>query len=88
MPRLSAQFLVLFVAVLLANSALSCTWTRNTKSASVAGAFYALVAFAAARHAIERMREPGGSDAAGRSVRGARRRSPRYGRSEAWEYTT
>ena len=59
MPRLSDQFLVLFVAVLLANSALSYAYTKH-EIVSVAGAFYALAAFAAARHAIERMREPGG----------------------------
>ena len=56
MPRLSDQFLLLFVAILLSNAALSFAYTKH-EIVSVAGAFYALAAFAAARHAIDRLGE-------------------------------
>ena len=48
----------MFVAVLLANAALSFAYTKH-EIVSVAGAFYALAAFAAGRYAIEHACEPG-----------------------------
>jgi hypothetical protein len=59
LPAASEQFLILFAVVLVANSVLSYAYTKH-EIVSVAGAFYAFAAFAAARYAIEQMRQPGG----------------------------
>jgi hypothetical protein len=57
-PMASDQFLVIFAVVLVANSVLSYPYTKH-EIVSVAGTFYAFAAFAAARFALERLREEG-----------------------------
>jgi hypothetical protein len=52
------RFLILFAVMLVSNAALSYAYTKQ-ETISVAGAFYAFAAFAAARHAIEYVRAPG-----------------------------
>ena len=51
------QLLVVFGSVLAANSILSYAYTKD-EIVSVAGAFYAFAAFAAARYSIEYLRQP------------------------------
>lgn len=51
------RFLILFVAVLIANSALSYAYTKH-EIITVAGAFYAFAAFVAGRQSLEYLREP------------------------------
>jgi hypothetical protein len=55
MPVASERFFIIFAAVLLANAAMSYAYTKH-EIISVAGAFYAYAAFAAARHAIDHVR--------------------------------
>jgi len=62
MPVASEQFFIIFAAVLMANAAMSYAYTKH-EIISVAGAFYAYAAFAAARHAIDHVRLPGPSRA-------------------------
>jgi hypothetical protein len=62
MPVRSEQFLIIFAAVLVANAAVSYAYTKH-EIMSVAGAFYAYAAFAAARHAIDHVRLSGPSNA-------------------------
>ncbi len=60
-PKTSAasdQLFIIFAAVLIANSALSYAYTKH-EIISVAGVFYALAAFAAARHSMEYLRRDG-----------------------------
>lgn len=57
-PVASEPFLTIFAVVLVANAALSYAYTKH-EIISVAGAFYALAAFAAARHVVEYSRPPG-----------------------------
>ena len=52
------RYLIIFAAVLLANSAMSYVYTKH-EILSVAGAFYALAAFVAGRHALEWVRRDG-----------------------------
>jgi hypothetical protein len=51
------QLLAISAAVVVANAAMSYVYTKH-EIVSVAGCFYAVAAFAAARHALERLREP------------------------------
>jgi len=52
------QFLILFALMLVSNAALSYAYTKQ-ETISVAGAFYAFAAFAAARQAVAYVRAPG-----------------------------
>jgi len=52
----STQLLAVSAAVVLANAAISYVYTKH-EILSVAGCFYAVAAFVAARHALERLRE-------------------------------
>jgi hypothetical protein len=58
MPAASDQMFGVFLLVLLANAVVSYAYTKH-EIVIVAGTFYAFAAFAAARHAIEHLSEPG-----------------------------
>ena len=93
MPASSTQLLIIFGAVLIANAVVSYAYTKH-EIISVAGAFYALAAYVAVRHAIEigglqdgsggseGLRLSGGGIRTGRSVSAARRTGLRLGVSK------
>jgi len=57
LPASSAQFLIIFPVVLIANCFMAYPYAKR-EIITVAGAFYALAAFAAAQYSIEHLRQP------------------------------
>ena len=58
LPAGSTQFLMIFPVILIANCVMAYPYAKR-EIITVAGAFYALAAFAAAQHTIDRFRQPG-----------------------------
>jgi hypothetical protein len=58
LPAGSARFLMIFPVILIANCVMAYPYAKR-EIITVAGAFYALAAFAAAQDTIDRFRQPG-----------------------------